>query len=349
MTGRAWLGAVTCLLVVRAVHGQAAPTPAARSFERGEQLFFQETFAGNGRTCATCHDPRDEFALSASLVQARYALDPDHPLFRAIDSDEGDGRSYTRLLDHALVRVTIPLHPNVWLVDEPRQRTIRVWRGVPSITNVALTAPYLQDGRAATLPEQAHGAILDHMEPGRRPSKPELDALATFMTAHFYPQRLSALGGEPDPRTLEPGFTVPVESPAAVRGKQSFDLHCRRCHGGETTQEPSEPDAPRFANVFVSEPNVPRLPLLRLAFRQPDGSVAVTLTPDPGRAALTGDLRDLNAFDTPSLRGVKHTAPYFHDNSANTLGEVVDHYDSHFQFHISASERDALIAYLELL
>ena len=47
---------------------------------------------------------------------------------------------------------------------------------------------------------------------------------------------------------------------------------------------------------------------------------------DPGRAAITGDPLDFETFDVPQLRGVAHTAPYFHDNNSGTLQEVVDLY-----------------------
>ena len=40
---------------------------------------------------------------------------------------------------------------------------------------------------------------------------------------------------------------------------------------------------------------------------------------------------DWNKFDTPALRGIKDTAPYFHNNSADTLEEVVDHYIEFFK------------------
>ena len=33
-----------------------------------------------------------------------------------------------------------------------------------------------------------------------------------------------------------------------------------------------------------------------------------------------------NMFKTPQLFGVRHTAPYFHDNSAKTLEDVLEHY-----------------------
>jgi len=338
------------LLLLGGTAGHAAPNDSRRApFELGEDVFFHETFGGNGRTCATCHDPRNEFTVSPDLVQQRYQLDPSHPLFRPIDSDDGRGNDYTTLLDHALFRVTIPLHPNVTFVDTPGERTITVWRGVPSIANVELTSPYLQDGRAATLPEQALGAIRGHMQPSRNPTARELEALETFEEQFFYPLRLRSLGDASDPLPKPPGFSMPALNPAALRGQASFELHCQRCHDGELADRPRNPGVSKFANAFVSDANTLNLPLFRLAFRQPDGTTIETVSPDPGRAAVTGSLDDLNLFDTPSLRGVKHTAPYFHDNSADTLEDVIRHYNLHFQFQISPQERDDLIAFLETL
>lgn len=328
----------------------ADPATAKKStFALGEDVFFHETFGGNGRTCSTCHDPRNEFTVSPELVQRRYQIDPTHPLFRPIDSDDGAGNSYATLLDHALFKVGIPLHPNVSLVDAPGERTITVWRGVPSIANIQLTAPYLQDGRAATLPEQALGAIRGHMQPTRKPTARELQALEVFQGEFFYPLRIRALTDPTDPLPRPPGFSMPAVSPAAMRGKASFNLHCSRCHSGELANKPRDPGGSIFSNAFVSDANTLNLPIQRLAFRQPDGTTIETVSPDPGRAALTGNIADLNLFDTPSLRGLKHTAPYFHDNSANTLEEVIIHYNLHFQFQINAEERDDLIAFLETL
>ncbi|PTL79475.1 cytochrome-c peroxidase [Vitiosangium sp. GDMCC 1.1324] len=47
---------------------------------------------------------------------------------------------------------------------------------------------------------------------------------------------------------------------------------------------------------------------------------------DPGRALITGDPADFEAFDVPPLRGIARTAPYFHDNSHATLQDVVNSY-----------------------
>jgi cytochrome c peroxidase len=48
---------------------------------------------------------------------------------------------------------------------------------------------------------------------------------------------------------------------------------------------------------------------------------------DPGRFVWTGREEDRGAFKTPTLRDVAHTAPYMHDGSLKTLGEVVDLYN----------------------
>ena len=59
-------------------------------------------------------------------------------------------------------------------------------------------------------------------------------------------------------------------------------------------------------------------------------------SPDPGRALVSGRADDfgsfdqLNAFKISPLRGIRHTAPYFHDNSARTLEDVAEHYRNFF-------------------
>ncbi len=52
-------------------------------------------------------------------------------------------------------------------------------------------------------------------------------------------------------------------------------------------------------------------------------------TTDPGRAAITGNPHDFEAFDIPTLRGIGRTAPYWHNHISETLEEVVDLYSDH--------------------
>ena len=59
-------------------------------------------------------------------------------------------------------------------------------------------------------------------------------------------------------------------------------------------------------------------------------------TSDPGRLLLTGyplagGQGDIQAMDVPSLRGISRTAPYFHNNTAATLEEMVSHYNAFFK------------------
>ena len=47
---------------------------------------------------------------------------------------------------------------------------------------------------------------------------------------------------------------------------------------------------------------------------------------DTGRYAETHNDADMGAFKTPTLRNIAQTAPYMHDGTLKTLGEVMDHY-----------------------
>jgi cytochrome c peroxidase len=110
----------------------------------------------------------------------------------------------------------------------------------------------------------------------------------------------------------------------------------------------------------------------------PVGAKVRRSSSDPGRALLTGyvgglpGLDDWEKLDVPGLRGISKTAPYFHNNSAATLEEVVDHYIEffkrvqvnaapgvvppltttdgvHFDRQPKPEERAALLAYLRKL
>ena len=67
------------------------------------------------------------------------------------------------------------------------------------------------------------------------------------------------------------------------------------------------------------------------------GDLVRRTSSDPGRALLTGFVGgpaprdDWEKFDVPGLRGISKTAPYFINNSAATLEEMVDHYITLFK------------------
>ena len=63
-----------------------------------------------------------------------------------------------------------------------------------------------------------------------------------------------------------------------------------------------------------------------------------------------GALRpDVDRFKAPSLRALGARAPYFHDGSAESLHDVVVHYEEALGFVFTQSERNDLVAFLRSL
>jgi cytochrome c peroxidase len=152
---------------------------------------------------------------------------------------------------------------------------------------------------------------------------------------------------------LPPDFSV--TPPNFKRGS------CAACHSGPLMNQTNPflpvavPPGSRFQDVLVSTFNVAGNPAIDFIFHnQPndlnpatnqdgvaDGNIEVS-SPDPGRALISGRADDnfvqlptasfdhLNAFKISPLRGIRNTAPYFHDNSARTLEDVVEHYRKFF-------------------
>jgi cytochrome c peroxidase len=340
---------------------------ARRQLAAGAMNFFRPFPEGNGRSCATCHNPADGFSLSPASVEARWQrlqrqrrLDPnaDDPLFRSMDADDGQ-EDFSLLRTRALFRVRVPLPSRVRLTDDPLATYVSVSRAVPPLNMLKHTAPYHQDRSAATLEVQALAAVNQHMEPRVPPSRAFLESVAEFQRHIFSSatvRRLSAAidAGRPLP-DLDPPLTA-----LERRGKIRFDDFCGRCHGGPAQVQNLEnrifppfdgSTNPLSLNVVISNPpptgfppSLLQRPTLDLPTRKftidlPDGSNVVLDSSDPGtvltdiRAVETvGGNQVFNRFDVPQLRGINQTAPYFHDHRARTLEEVVVHYQSFFLF-----------------
>ncbi|MBN1612479.1 MAG: hypothetical protein JW940_37960, partial [Polyangiaceae bacterium] len=110
----------------------------------GEQLFTQPFPNSNGRSCATCHVPEDNFTLTPEHVANLLENAPNDPLFAAIDADDPAATPLTfEHLAKGLVRIWLSLPDNVDLIDEqgavstPDDRMLFVWRSVPSIVDGA--------------------------------------------------------------------------------------------------------------------------------------------------------------------------------------------------------------------
>jgi cytochrome c peroxidase len=117
------------------------------------------------------------------------------------------------------------------------------------------------------------------------------------------------------------------------------------------------PIGTRFQSILVSELNVAGNPVRDYIFN-PATNPELVRSPDLGRAAITGvppsedvTFSHVNAFKIPQLRGVRDTAPYFHDNSAKTLEDVMKHYQTFFAGAVDLTPQDLkdIVAYLKLL
>jgi cytochrome c peroxidase len=371
------LGLVYLAAVIALADGSGAD--AGRE-PNGRRLFERETFGGNGRTCQTCHSAGTG-TVSPDDARRRFRRDQQDPLFLHDGSDDGAGHGVRRMLTDATVLVTVPLAPNVTLADDPAARTVVVRRGIPSTLNTPALDPVLMvDGRQPDLESQAIGAVLDHAQ-GGVPSFAEAHAIAEFQKTRvfFSSQELWRFARGHRAPDLPQGRTA-----SERRGRRFFEDVppnpadgltsglCAHCHSGplmNTTNEfaaafiPSPAPVPagqRFISVGVSEFNTAANPTREFVFNAGTPAEVRLTSPDPGRALITGIVDDptlehVNAFKISPLRGIRHTAPYFHDNSGRTLADVAAHYATFFRIASGGlilltpqDERD-IVAYLRLL
>ncbi|HEX8439830.1 cytochrome-c peroxidase [Archangium sp.] len=220
-------------------------------------------------------------------------------------------------------------------------------RNTPALLNLESRGPYFWDGRASTLEEQALVPLADPNEMARDLSTLERELatdpeyVARFQAvfgplgitrvtlAHAiasFERTLVSAGSRYD-RYLEGDRAALTEE--EVRGMRVFagKGECTTCHGGPLLTDNG------FHNIGVAGE-------------------------DPGR--LEAGAAPRATFKTPSLRDVARTAPYFHDGSAATLEEVIEHYarggdplakgarDIH-PVDLSASEKRELAAFLRSL
>lgn len=225
-------------------------------------------------------------------------------------------------------------------------------RSVPTLVNRAWGASFFWDGRAASLEEQVLQPLFNPRELASTP----VALLALTSEKPYHSLFMEAFGSRADVehvakalasyvRTILAG-NAPIDrflagdrralEPAARRGFALFGgrAACAGCHAG-----------PNFTDE-----------------RYHDTGVAWTtgVPGDEGRALVTGDPVDRGAFKTPTLRQVAMTAPYMHDGSVASLGEVIEFYekggrpnpalDSRIRpLHLSPQDKLDLLAFLNAL
>jgi mono/diheme cytochrome c family protein len=115
------------------------------------------------------------------------------------------------------------------------------------------------------------------------------------------------------------------DAAAARRGQRLFEgkADCARCHR-----------PPTYTDVGSASDS--SMPVLHDA-----GEIGA----EPVYAARSATRQ----YRTTPLRGAWQHPPYFHDGSAATLLDVVNHYDSHFNLHLSAQQKADLVEFLKSL
>lgn len=107
-------------------------------------------------------------------------------------------------------------------------------------------------------------------------------------------------------------------SSSAMRGQDLFNsekMECFHCHNGFNFSDSTLHDD----SVFVSRP------FFNTGLYNIDGKGSYPIA-DNGLFTVTQDPKDKGKFRPPTLRNIAYTAPYMHDGSIATLGEVLDFY-----------------------
>jgi mono/diheme cytochrome c family protein len=289
-----------------------APPDAQQALvERGRELFFNETFAGNGRTCGTCHREAANFALDPAFIAT---LPPADPLFVA----EFTPALRENFENPRLLREFALILENLDGFDDLPNRF--VMRGVPHTLALRTSVASAQGPRTGwsgdgapgdrSLRSFAVGAVIQHFTQRldrvagvdfRLPTDAELDALEAFQLS---------LGREQDPL-----LPLALKGAVARRGQEIFldDAlgKCSRCHANAGANA-------GFgnlgnANFDTGVENLPDQPA-----RLGGGQV-----PRDDGLGTPGD----GTFNTPPLVEAADSGPFFHNNAVETIEGAVAFYD----------------------
>ncbi|WP_437666147.1 hypothetical protein [Sorangium sp. So ce1182] len=363
----------------------------------GPSLAFGGTVVSNQRTCFTCHRGLVvELGLPAPPLSASVGLDD--ALFTGLHGDaQGDPDGLRNLDELALVKYR-PNRFNLQRAEDDPFRRVFFWRKSIRLVNLAFSNGFLHDARARTMFETDRGAVFSHTQESDRRfddlfTVQDGNDLEAFQLSQLSDPRLAALRDPSDPlfRKLarDPFYTVAIATRAEERGKKVFERSCMTCHNvpnvfnnlsnvealgnGETDVKNPVfgPSVTRTFNIGVSERNRHGLrfshhagggafePIVLPLVDEDGVIVPFEVKKDIGLAATTGRLEDVGRFKVPQLRRLARNAPYFHDNSAMSIEEVVDYFNSdfyndskdgrRFPIHLTRGQRADLIAFLKVL
>ncbi len=313
---RVGAGAVVVLLAAcQTAPIEPEPGPQQALIDRGRTLFFEETFAGNGRTCGSCHPVDNNFTIEPRFIAG---LDASDALFVAETVPAlAEGFENPRLMrDFGLILENLDGFGDL--------ANVFTQRGVPHTLGMRASIASRDGPRTGwsgdgapldgSLRAFSVGAVIQHFTLTTRriagvdfrlPEADELDALEAFMLAQG--------------RQADLALPLPLKGLRAARGQEIFNDptsgKCFGCHvnaGANASPLVFGPGAGNL-NFNTGVEALPDRPFDRSGERVPaDDGFGV-----PGNGE----------FNTPPLVEAADTAPFFHNNSVDTLEGAVAFYN----------------------
>ena len=306
--------AVLCAaIVLTGCPSTPPPDPEATLIAKGRQIFFNETFNGNGRTCGTCHREENNFTIDPAFIAT---LPPNDSLFVA----EFNPELATNFENPRLMR-------EFGLIRENQDgfgdlQNVFTLRGVPHVLALRTSVASPQGPRTGwsgdgapgdgSLRSFAVGAVIQHFTRTlnrvagvdfRLPTDAELDALEAFQLS---------LGRQSDLR-----LPLPLKGTVAKRGQEIFldDTlgKCNICHVNAGANAVLNGQSLGNANFNTGVEDLPDQPAKLTGERVP---------PDDG-FGTPGD----GTFNVPPLVEAADTGPFFHNNAIETIEGAVGFYD----------------------
>lgn len=195
-------------------------------------------------------------------------------------------------------------------------------RATPTIVNVGYNKILMWDGRAKSLEDQALGPIINPNEMNNTVKKMVKTLKRTPGYVDAFKEAFYGLG----PNKTRVAKALAMYQRTVVSNNSSFD---RWLKGDKTAMTKSQI---RGFKLFIN----PAKGNCAVCHRPPNftdnGFHNIGLAsfgkkrPDLGRHSQVKVSMTKGAFKTPPLRNIAQSSPYFHDGSAATLADVVDHY-----------------------
>ena len=305
--------AVSCVLAGALLALPACTAPSSDSVSRGKEIFFNQTFNGNGRTCGTCHPARNNLALDPAFIAT---LPPTDSLFVA----EFNPDLKKNFENPKLMRQFGLILENLDGFDDLENKF--VMRGVPHVlaqrtsidSNQGPRTGWSGDGAPGdgSLRSFATGAVIQHFTrtlnrvPGvdfRLPTEAELDDLEAFMLSLGRQQDLS--------------LPLPLKGIVAQRGQEIFLDNrlgkCNLCHVNAGATANFGGGNIGNANFNTGVANLPDQP----------ADLAKERNPRDDGFGRPGD----GTFNTPPLVEAADSGPFFHNNAVETIEAAVAFYN----------------------